>query len=184
MAVFAGTKISNGVLLGTSVGGGMVYIEPGTVSSSWPPVYSFLSSSLVSSVTPCSMCFWQQALALLHTSCEKAWTMLALLSRNVDTVLCCAVLCYAAATKQVVSLNNELMSARAEALSAEEAVLWDLSARLMGVLDDVQQVKPALGFSKPATKPLAPHTLLRAIAPCRRRATSRRLSGSVLYATP
>jgi hypothetical protein len=41
---------------------------------------------------------------------------------------------------QVVSLNNELMSARAEALSAEEAVLWDLSARLMGVLDDVQLV--------------------------------------------
>lgn len=45
-----------------------------------------------------------------------------------------------AAVLQVVSLNNELMSARAEALSAEEAVLWDLSARLMGVLDDVQQV--------------------------------------------
>jgi hypothetical protein len=41
---------------------------------------------------------------------------------------------------QVVSLNNELMSARAEALSAEENVLWDLSARLMGVLDDVELV--------------------------------------------
>lgn len=32
MMLAAGTKISNGVLLGTSVGGGMVYIEPGTVS--------------------------------------------------------------------------------------------------------------------------------------------------------
>jgi hypothetical protein len=42
---------------------------------------------------------------------------------------------------QVVLLNNELMSARAEALSAEESVLWDLSARLMGVLDDVQLVR-------------------------------------------
>jgi hypothetical protein len=31
-AAAAGTKVANGVLLGTSVGGGMVYIEPGTVS--------------------------------------------------------------------------------------------------------------------------------------------------------
>jgi hypothetical protein len=52
-------------------------------------------------------------------------------------VLCC---CCCPLLLQVVSLNNELMSARAEALSAEEAVLWDLSARLMGVLDDVELV--------------------------------------------
>ena len=40
----------------------------------------------------------------------------------------------------LVGLNNELLAARAEALSAEENVLWELSGRLMGVLDDVQTV--------------------------------------------
>jgi hypothetical protein len=41
---------------------------------------------------------------------------------------------------QVVSLNNELFAARAEAMAAEEAVLWELSGRLMGCLDDVETV--------------------------------------------
>jgi hypothetical protein len=39
-----------------------------------------------------------------------------------------------------VAGNNELAAARAEALSAEEAVLWELSGRLMGVIDDVSGV--------------------------------------------
>lgn len=42
---------------------------------------------------------------------------------------------------QVVGLNIELMAARAEAMAAEEAVLWDLSARLMGELADAQAVR-------------------------------------------
>ena len=40
----------------------------------------------------------------------------------------------------VVGLNNDLLAARAEAMAAEEAVLWDLSARLMGVLEEVEEV--------------------------------------------
>jgi dsDNA-specific endonuclease/ATPase MutS2 len=43
----------------------------------------------------------------------------------------------------VVSLNNELAAARAESLAAEEAVLWELSGRLMGVLEDVETVSHA-----------------------------------------
>lgn len=43
----------------------------------------------------------------------------------------------------VVSLNNELAAARAEALAAEEAVLWELSGRLMVCLDDVEAVRRA-----------------------------------------
>jgi dsDNA-specific endonuclease/ATPase MutS2 len=70
-AAVSGTRINNGVMLGSSVGGGMTYIEPA----------------------------------------------------------------------QVVSLNNELMAARAEAMAAEEAVLWELSGRLMGCLDDVETVR-------------------------------------------
>jgi hypothetical protein len=45
---------------------------------------------------------------------------------------------------QVVSLNNELCAARAEAMAAEEAVLWELSGRLMGCLDDVETVSATL----------------------------------------
>jgi hypothetical protein len=56
--------------------------------------------------------------------------------------VCAALLC---CFLQVVLLNNELMSARAEALAAEESVLWDLSARLMGLLDDVQLVSGGRG---------------------------------------
>jgi hypothetical protein len=39
-----------------------------------------------------------------------------------------------------MGINLELIAARAEAMAAEEAVLWDLSGRLMGVLHDVQAV--------------------------------------------
>jgi hypothetical protein len=48
VSAVAGTKIVNGVLLGTSVGGGMVFIEPGTVSSSISPVLAqtFLGCTL------------------------------------------------------------------------------------------------------------------------------------------
>eukprot|EP00879_Flechtneria_rotunda_P017603 GHRR01018453.1.p1 GENE.GHRR01018453.1~~GHRR01018453.1.p1 ORF type:complete len:365 (+),score=118.66 GHRR01018453.1:674-1768(+) len=70
IAAPAGTKINNGVMLGSSVGGGMVFIEPA----------------------------------------------------------------------QIVSLNNELAAARAEAMAAEESVLWELSGRLMGVIVDVETV--------------------------------------------
>lgn len=49
-----------------------------------------------------------------------------------------------AAPPQVVGLNLELIAARAEAMAAEEAVLWDLSGRLMGVLHDVQAVSALL----------------------------------------
>jgi hypothetical protein len=45
---------------------------------------------------------------------------------------------------QVVSLNNELFAARAEAMAAEEAVLWELSGRLMGCLEDVETVSVLL----------------------------------------
>ena len=41
----------------------------------------------------------------------------------------------------LVGLNNELLAARAEAMSAEEGVLWELTGRLMGCLDDVQLVR-------------------------------------------
>lgn len=41
---------------------------------------------------------------------------------------------------QVVTLNNELAAARAEAMAAEESVLWELSGRVMGVQDDIEQV--------------------------------------------
>jgi hypothetical protein len=39
-----------------------------------------------------------------------------------------------------VGLNLELIAARAEAMAAEESVLWDLSGRLMGVLHDAEAV--------------------------------------------
>lgn len=42
---------------------------------------------------------------------------------------------------QVVSQNNELAAARAEAMAAEENVLWELSGRVMGVQDDVEMVR-------------------------------------------
>ncbi|GBF93591.1 DNA mismatch repair protein [Raphidocelis subcapitata] len=38
---------------------------------------------------------------------------------------------------QVMGINLELIAARAEAMAAEEAVLWELTGRLMGVLHDV-----------------------------------------------
>ncbi|WIA43850.1 hypothetical protein OEZ86_010265 [Tetradesmus obliquus] len=76
IAVPAGTRINNGVMLGSSVGGGLTYIEPA----------------------------------------------------------------------QVVSLNNELMAARAEAMAAEEAVLWELSGRLMGCLEDVETAFSIVGW--------------------------------------
>ncbi len=41
----------------------------------------------------------------------------------------------------VVGGNNDLIAARAEAMAAEEAVLWDLSGRLMGCLTEVQTVR-------------------------------------------
>ncbi|KAF6255024.1 hypothetical protein COO60DRAFT_258769 [Scenedesmus sp. NREL 46B-D3] len=76
IAVPAGTRVNNGVMLGSSVGGGMTYIEPA----------------------------------------------------------------------QVVSLNNELLAARAEAMAAEEAVLWELSGRLMGCLEDVETAFSVVGW--------------------------------------
>jgi hypothetical protein len=39
-----------------------------------------------------------------------------------------------------MGINLELIAARAEAMAAEEAVLWDLTVRLMGVLSDVTAV--------------------------------------------
>jgi hypothetical protein len=37
-----------------------------------------------------------------------------------------------------VMLNNDLMAARAEAMAAEESVLWELTGKLLGVLTLVQ----------------------------------------------
>jgi hypothetical protein len=48
----------------------------------------------------------------------------------------------------LVALNNELLAARAEAMSAEEGVLWELTGRLMGCLDDVQTVWGSLELQK------------------------------------
>lgn len=40
----------------------------------------------------------------------------------------------------VVGFNNDLVAARAEALAAEEEVLWKLTGQLLGVIEQVQQV--------------------------------------------
>ena len=42
-----------------------------------------------------------------------------------------------------MGVNLELIAARAEAMAAEESVLWGLSGRLMGVLPDVTAVSGA-----------------------------------------
>lgn len=52
----------------------------------------------------------------------------------------------------VVQYNNNLMAARGEAMAAEEAILWQLTGTMMGLLPELQQMFEASAWRCSDTK--------------------------------
>jgi hypothetical protein len=165
VAVPAGTKIAGGVVLGTTPGGGMAFVEPpqaraGRARRARRPAAGAARCPLGEGRAarcrrpplglgarggrpPAPQVFLTGVGSFPSPSRVRPITPRAAgPGPRLNPVPCPSAPPSATSKRsKVVGLNLELIAARAEAMAAEEAVLWDLSGRLMGVLPDAQAVR-------------------------------------------